>query len=181
MTVEEVLTAEAAKPISRSAIEGETIIRYASPNVAGLTTQVVYIFVGNKLVRGKYIFDQEHAELNDFVQDYQTIGSLLRNAYGSPEKGEAIWEDDSTQQERLGYLRQDRATPDAILPSDRGVGLAVSLGHLKIYTQWATADTKITHSLAGANLRISHQVEYQSIKLQALKDEPAQRLPKTQR
>jgi len=63
---------------------------------------------------------------------------MLRNTYGVPEKSQALWEDDATREERLGYLRQDCATAEAILPSDRGVGLAVSLGHLKIFTQWNT-------------------------------------------
>ena len=87
----------------------------------------------------------------------------LRARYGVPKDAQALWEDDATQEERMAYLLQDRATPDAILPSDRGVGLAVSLGHLKIFTEWVTSQTRTIHSLSGENGRIMHQVEYRSV------------------
>ena len=84
------------------------------------------------------------------------------------------WADDSTQDEPKSYLDQDRATPANILPSDRLVGFAVSLGHLKLYTQWQAARTKILHALTGENHEITHQIEYRSVELESLENKTRQ-------
>src|ERR1700682_2889038 len=59
---------------------------------------------------------------------------------------------DSNQSSRMkpkSYLEQDRASVADILPSDRFVGLSISLGHLKLYMQWRGDWTNILHSLTG--------------------------------
>jgi hypothetical protein len=39
------------------------------------------------------------------------------------------------------------------------VGLAVSLGHLKLVTERAGGRTSVVHALTGADRRITHQIE----------------------
>jgi hypothetical protein len=97
--------------------------------------------------------------------------------YGKPATERAVWEDDLYQQERLPYLDQDRALPADILPSDQHAGLAVSLGNLRLITQRSSAHTKITHALTGANSRIVHQIEYRSVKLEALENKVLHKQP----
>ncbi len=181
MTKAQVLKAESNPPAEVRESNGETIVRYDSMKLAGLDgatldTSVVYIFAKDKLVRAKYLLEAEHDDLNDFIADYRAIEPLLRSTYGEPTGERAVWEDDSLQEERTSYLDQDRATPESILPSDRNVGLAVSLGHLKLYTEWGQGRTtpirtRVLHVLMGAEGRITHQVEYRSSELGALEDQ----------
>jgi len=170
MTKAQVLAAEANPPSEIRESNGETMVQYDSIKLAGLDGRVVYIFAKDKLVRAKYLLDTEHEELNDFIADYHAVEPLLRKAFGEPTGQRAVWEDDSLQEERKSYLDQDRATPESILPSDRNVGLAVSLGHLKLYTEWGEGRTKALHAMTGADGRVTHQIEYRSVELGALED-----------
>ena len=174
MTQEQVLATESSRPSEVRRSSGEVIVQYDSIPLAGLDSRVIYIFANDKLVRAKYLFDVEHDNQNDFIADFRTVEPLLREKYGKPANERAIWADDSTQDEPKSYLDQDRATPANILPSDRLVGFAVSLGHLKLYTQWQTAGTKILHALTGENYQITHQIEYRSVELESLENKTRQ-------
>jgi hypothetical protein len=188
MTKAQVLAAESHPPSEVRENNGETIVQYDSIKLAGLDgaildTKVVYIFAKDKLVRAKYLLDAEHDDLNDCIADYHAVEPLLRSTYGEPTWQRAVWEDDSLQEERKSYLDQDRALPENILPSDRLVGLSVSLGHLKLYTEWGegpatsgevrttSVRTRVLHALTGADGHITHQIEYRSVELGALEDE----------
>jgi hypothetical protein len=113
----------------------------------------------------------DHAELNDFITDFQDAEPKLTEQYGKPSNERAVWENDVLQQERLPYLDQDRALPSQILPSDPNIGLSVSLGHLKLFTQRTSATTKIVHALTGENHRVIHQVEYRSVQFEPVENE----------
>ncbi|MGH9593261.1 MAG: hypothetical protein ACRD5L_09235 [Bryobacteraceae bacterium] len=155
MTPAQVKAVESGQPTE---VQGG--LQYASPD-----TRLVYIFAKNKLVRARFTFRAEHGELNDFIRDFQAVETSLAQKYGKPIGDRAIWTDDSTQDEPKSYLDQDRATATGILPSDRAVGLAVSLGHLKMYTEWAAGQTKIRHTLTGAAGHVTHQLEFLSADL----------------
>ncbi len=140
---------ESGKPI-----EVEAGLQYDSAEARRL-----YIFVHDKLIRVRYTFNARHSDPNDFIQDFQTMEAKLA---GKRVTDRAIWTDDSTQDEPKSYLDQDRATATGILPSDRAVGLAVSLGHLKMYTEWTALHSKVLHTLTGAAGHITHQLEFLS-------------------
>jgi hypothetical protein len=165
MTKAQVVASESKSPAEIAESKGEMIVRYDSVRFAGLDARVVYLFARDQLVRAKYILDANHAELNDFIGDFKTVEPVLVEQYGKPAEERAIWLDDSTQLEPKSYLDQDRATPANILPSDQLVGLAVSLGHLKLYTEWHGNRTEVRHLLTGENHQIVHLVEYRSVAL----------------
>jgi len=162
MTRAQVLAAEEHPPSGVRETNGEAVVEYQPVQVAGLEGRLVYFFVKGKLVRARYLFEAEPSDLNDFITDFRKLEPLLREQYGAPARDHAIWTDDSTQLEPKSYLDQDRATTASILPSDQAVGLAVSLGHLKLFTEWVSARTRIRHTLTGEDSRITHQVEYRS-------------------
>jgi hypothetical protein len=170
MTKAQVLASEAKRPSDVRQSNGETIVQYDAGKVAGLNATVLYIFAKDKLVRAKYLLNAQHDELNDFIADFHAVETLLKSAYGEPTLQKAVWEDDSLVEERKAYLDQDRATPESILPSDRNVGLAVSLGHLKLYTERGEV-TRVLHAMTGADGHITHQIEYRSVESGALEDE----------
>ena len=150
---------------------GEVFVLYDSLEMGDKGCRVVYIFANGKLVRGKYVFDGEHADPNDFIRDFRTIEPLLRAQHGKPVSDRAFWGDDKYQDEPKSYLQQDRAGATDILPSDPLVGLSIAAGHLKLYTRWQDVRTKISHGLTGENSRITHQIEFLSVDLEKLEDQ----------
>jgi hypothetical protein len=170
MTRAQVEASESNPPSLVRKSNGETILEYNAIPFASLAARVTYIFADNKLVRAKYIFSGEHHDQNEFIADYRMIEPVLTKMLGKPTSARAIWNDDSTQDEPKSYLDQDRATPASILPSDPLVGLAVSLGHLRLYTEWSNTHTTILHALTGENLNIIHQVEYRSVVFEPLEN-----------
>ena len=171
MTQAQVMETEPDRPAEVRQENGETILKYESVKTAELTGRLIYIFANGKLVRAKYVSNAEHTELNDFIVDFHTAEPLLMEKYGKPVAERAVWDNDLYQQERLPYLDQDRALPSDILPSDQHAGLSISLGYLRLYTQRSSAHTKVVHSLTGENFRIVHQIEYRSVKLEAIENE----------
>jgi hypothetical protein len=172
MTATELLAAAPAKPNAIRLSNGERIVQFDSVHEGDWDGRVLYIFVKDKLVRWKYVLNRDHEELNDFIADFRTMDARLREKHGKPATERAIWEDDSTQLEPKSYLDQDRATPSSILPSDPLVGLAVSLGHLKLFTEWEDGRTRILHALTGADQQITHQIEYSSVQPQKAEPRP---------
>jgi hypothetical protein len=170
MSKAQVLATEPVRPSEVRESEGEVVVRYDSVKLGGLEASAVYIFAKDRLVRAKYLLPAEHENLNDFISDYHSVEPILKSACGEPTSQKAVWLDDSTQEERKGYLDQDRALPENIFASDRNVGLAVSLGHLKLYTQWNDGRTKVTHALTGVDGVVTHQIEYRSVELSPLED-----------
>lgn len=165
MTQAQVISAEAAQPAEVRESGGEVVVKYERGD------RLIYIFVGDKLVRAKYLPAAEHSELNDFIVDFNAVEARLTEKFGKPAVDRAVWDNDAFQQERLPYLDQDRAMASDILASDRHAGLSVSMGYLKLYTQRANARTKIVHALTGENQRIFHQIEYRSVDLEKLEQQ----------
>jgi hypothetical protein len=168
MTKAQVLATESGQPSEirdsdGEAVDGEMVVRYDSLKLEGLDASAVYIFAKDKLVRAKYLLEVQHENLNEFIADYHAVEPGLKHTFGEPASQKAIWLDDSTQEERKAYLDQDRALPENIFPSDRNVGLAVSLGHLKLYTRWNDGRTEATHALTGADGVVTHQIEFRSL------------------
>lgn len=171
MTQEQTLATEAVAPSEVRQTGGETIVFYNAVELAGLPCRAIFIFASDKLVRAKYVFQAEHGEPNEFIGDYRIVEPRLKDAYGKPAAERAVWEDDIYQDEPKSYLEQDRASSADILPSDRFVGLSLSAGHLKLYTQWSGARTNVLHGMAGENGRITHQIEYVGVELEKFESE----------
>jgi hypothetical protein len=169
-TQAKVIEAESEHHASFRESDGEMILEYDSVTVAELGCRLLYFFANDKLVRVKYIFQSAHADLNDFISDFRAVDPYLRNTYGKPAHERTFWENDPFQDEGVNYLEQDRALPLDILPSDKFAGIEVSLGYLKLYSQWTALRTRIVHALSGADHRIIHQVEYRSVELEELEN-----------
>jgi hypothetical protein len=115
--------------------------------IAGLSTKIAYIFVQNKLVRAKYVFEESHTNDNDYIADYDNIKGILIEKYSNPTEDTHYWKND---------LYRDDFTQ---------WGFAVSLGHTSYFTDWETEKSSILLSLLGDNYKIRHEVQYSSKEL----------------
>ena len=170
MSPAQVMATEPNQPAETRRENGEVIIKYDPARTPELSGRLIYIFANDKLVRAKYVSSAEHTDLNDFIVDFRAVEPMLLEKYGKAANERAVWENDLYQQERLPYLDQDRTLPSDILPSDQNVGLSVSLGYLKLFTQRSGERTKINHTLTGENHRIVHQIEYRSVEWEAFEN-----------
>ena len=118
--------------------------------LAGLDALCGYVFVDDQFVRGTYVITEKHSNKTTYLSDYKTLTGLLQKKYGEPAKDETIW---------LNDLYKN-------MPSRHG--MAVAVGHLSKYAQWATEDTDITALLTGDNYKITLKLEYKSSDLGAM-------------
>tara|TARA_B100000212_G_C27374187_1_gene533943 strand:- start:2026 stop:2697 length:672 start_codon:yes stop_codon:yes gene_type:complete len=144
----EVIASEGAEPL----VSQEGLIGYQT-RVAGLDMLAAYIFVGDQLVRARYVITEKHANETDFISDYNNLKELLSNKYGVPDEDENIWKND---------LFKD---------SYEDWGMALQVGHLVYYSHWTHQRTEIKLVLNGDNYEIDFLLEYSSNDLGKLEAE----------
>jgi hypothetical protein len=151
MTKAEVLATEPAQPSGVREDRGRLFLTFGDIKLVNLDARLVYIFVKDKLLRAKYIFEPEHTNKNDFLEDYFNVDDGLNDKYGKA-KMNADWKNELYLDDKSQW------------------GFAISLGHLALKTRWENPRTKIGHYLDGENYQITHQIEYVSVGLEALED-----------
>lgn len=86
MTKEEVTKSEKLKMI----FELNNKFFYKT-SVANRNCNLIYDFENNSLKAGVYIFDIEHTNKNEYIDDYSTLQDMLVNKYGQPKENLKIW------------------------------------------------------------------------------------------
>ena len=151
----QVVATEGTAPNQTGERGGEVVLRYDSARLAGIACRVVYIFAKDKLVRTKYVFQQEHSEKNDFLSDFAMVDAFLIGTMESPTGQRVLWRNEVYKTQPQHY------------------GVAVSLGQLLYSTQWKGTRTIVTHALTGENGVITHEIEYVSVDLESWEDQLA--------
>jgi len=119
---------------------------YENLTVGGLDTALGYVFTENKLVRGAYLFQEDHSNNNLYIEDYRNIKNILTDKYGHPEEEGPEWSKKTYQGNTDQY------------------GFAISIGDLAFQATWETEKTTIWERLKGDNYTISHRLYYDSKK-----------------
>ena len=126
-------------------IVNEDYLVYNNQTIGGkYNAKIYYIFVDSKLVRAKYIVDEDHTNKNDYINDFLSIKELLSKKYGEPLEEQKNWKNDLYKGDSQNY------------------GTAISIGHLSLLYIWRTSTTDITAYLSGDNFEILNQIEYKS-------------------
>lgn len=149
--------AEVRKTEESEPVKEDTNLLMYQDKLNGLDVFAIYVFVQDRLVRGKYGFTVEHSNENDFIQDFMRIKEALGTKYGKATSENVSWRNDLYRDDRDEW------------------GFAVSLGHLVYSSEWSTKDTEIFHILYGENYDITHVVEYTSKALKSLEEEEKQK------
>jgi hypothetical protein len=134
--------------------ENDSAIIYPR-NVAGMDAILGYLFVDDKLVRAKYIFRQQHSDLNEYIEDHNNLKKTLVKKYGKPTKERTVWSNDL-------YTK---------IPSQWGI--ALGLGYMTYLSYWNIKNTEITLTLKGENNKIDLWLEYKSKALANLENKDA--------
>jgi hypothetical protein len=121
--------------------------------ISGFTSDVVYIFIKNQLVRSKYVFKNEHSNKTDFIEDYNKIKKNLEKKYGISIYDKPIWKNDLYKSDPNEW------------------GMAIAVGHLQYFSQWETEDTDVLLYLVGENYKMNFGIEYASKSLSSLEDQ----------
>jgi len=114
--------------------------------IAGMNALLGYVFVDDKLIKGKYMFNQPHVDPNKYITDYNDLKKALEKKFGKAKKERQIWANDL-------YTK---------FPAEWGK--AVELGYLTYLSAWNTKNTEITLVLKGGN-KIDLWLEYKSKRL----------------
>lgn len=139
MTKDEVINSEGAKPDGSDS----GTIYYNNVNVAGYTTTLVYQFNNDVLIRGAYFINSKHTNLNDYIDDFNSLKEMLTTKYGKPNADSVKWKNDLFKDDPEYY------------------GTAVAAGDLEYLTQWDLSDTQIGLRLYGDNYEITFIILYQ--------------------
>jgi len=138
---------EADDPIG----ENDSDIIY-SRQFAGMDALMGYVFEEDKLVKAKYMFQQQHSDLNDYITDYNNLKKALEKKYGKAKMEKALWSNGL-------YMK---------IPAEWGK--ALSLGYLTYLSYWNTKNTQISLLLKGENSKIDLWLEYKSTALANLEN-----------
>lgn len=110
--------------------------------VGGLDAILGYYFVDNKLFRAAYFFQESHSNDNLYIDDYNTIKSMLKQIYNEPSEDEEDWKNDSYKDDRDKW------------------GFAIYMGQLSYHTKWENSSTVISLYLQKGDQGIQMGIEY---------------------
>jgi hypothetical protein len=128
-----------------------------SGEVAGLTCIFGFNFIDNQLVFGKYVITESHTNKNGYIQDFRSLKEGLTLKYGQPIEENVYWQNDLYRDDYSNW------------------GMAISVGHLSMFTKWIVGDTEILLGITGDNFDISLSVDYYSIELRDLRRSAAEK------
>lgn len=134
------------EPLHQEKSYGLETIRYRK-KVIGLDSSIEFIFAGNKLIKAKYIFLEEHVHKSQYIGDYKKIKDWLTERHGMPLGSNVTWRNDLYKEDYSKW------------------GLAVSLGHLEYSSLWKNQEVEIFLTLAGGNNELSLSAEYKGLRI----------------
>jgi len=139
MTKGQIISAEGSKPL----LERGDILRF-NGSYKGEDAELIYMFLGNRLVKGRYKLIERSADEMGYIRNYLRIKELLSLKYGEPRIDQEIWANASYKD----------------MPDRRG--FAVYIGHLSYKTKWSTMRTDVLLELKSGNYDMLLEAFYYS-------------------
>lgn len=144
MSKTQVNNTEKSKPIQ----ETKDILAYKT-KIAGLETILIYYFVDDKCTRARYSIIEKHSNKNLFIIDFANLKEKLTALYGEP-NDKTHWDN------------------DVFIDDPNNYGIAISAGHLTLYSNWELTKHSIDLMIHGDNYDIQIDLEYSSQELKNL-------------
>ncbi len=99
--------------------------------IENIDTSLIYTFYDNKLGQATYVFEANHEDASNYVQDFQAVKQWVKQKYGEPTDEQEIWLDDLYAYDKSLW------------------GQAVLRGHLVMMAEWKYPETEVTLVLDG--------------------------------
>jgi len=128
----------------RKADYEENAMLFYKVKIFGGSYYCFYSFLEDTLYNGGYVFTEEHANKNLYINDYIEFKGILTKEYGKPTMDEINWKNDLYKDDKSEW------------------GMAISVGDLEYLAFWETLNTKIGLMLDGTNYEISLILSYDS-------------------
>ena len=112
--------------------------------IEGIEAGLTYTFYEDQLGQAKYVFEPQHEDAVEFVNDFHTVESWISQSYGSPISVQEIWLDTLYQYDKSLW------------------GQAVKRGHLVIVAEWKNPGTDIVLMLDGGNDEVGLVADFAS-------------------
>jgi hypothetical protein len=122
----------------------EQRVAYRS-QIEGIDTSLTYTFYEDKLAQASYLFEPNHEDVVEYIQDFHTVKNWIIRSYGMPALVQEIWLDP--------LYRYDQSL----------WGQAVIRGHLKMVAEWQNDTTQITLLLDGGDDTIGLMADFDSV------------------
>ena len=135
----QIISAEGSKPL----LERGDILKF-NGSYKGEGAELIYMFSGNRLVKGRYKLIERSADEMEYIRNYLRIKELLSLKYGEPRIDQEIWANASYKD----------------MPDRRG--FAVYIGHLSYKTKWSTMRTDVLLELKSGNYDMLLEAFYYS-------------------
>jgi hypothetical protein len=112
--------------------------------IEGIEAGLTYTFYEDQLGQAKYVFEPQHEDAVEFVNDFHTVESWISQSYGSPISVQEIWLDTLYQYDKSLW------------------GQAVKRGHLVMVAEWKNPGTDIVLMLDGGNDEVGLVADFAS-------------------
>lgn len=136
-SLSEAKTSESSDPL----VEESDALLYEI-KLGRFSCRAIYLFIGDQLVRGKYIVVDEYQNQTNYLTAYDELKDFVSKKYGTPDGDVTYWMNDLYKDDYSEW------------------GMAVGCGHLSKFANWGTLESKISLGLSGENFAIQLAVEY---------------------
>ena len=123
--------------------EQETRVAYQT-QIEGIDAALTYSFYEDHLGQAKYVFESQHEDAADYVNDFHTVERWISQSYGQPISVQEIWLDTLYQYDKSLW------------------GQAVQRGHLVMVGEWKSPGTDIVLVLDGGNDEVGLVADFAS-------------------
>jgi hypothetical protein len=112
--------------------------------IEGVEAALTYTFYENHLGQAKYVFEPQHDDAVEYVQDFHTLKNWISQSYGSPTSVQEIWLENLYQYDKNLW------------------GQAVMRGHLVMVAEWKNPGTDIVLMLNGGDDEVGLVADFAS-------------------
>ena len=112
--------------------------------IEGIEAALTYSFYENHLGQAKYVFEPQHEDAVEFVQDFTVVKNWISQSYGEPTSVQEIWLDELYQYDSSLW------------------GQAVMRGHLVMVAEWKNPGTDIVLVLDGGDDTVGLVADFSS-------------------
>ena len=112
--------------------------------IEGVEAALTYTFYQDHLGQAKYVFEPQHEDAVDYVQDFHTLKGWISQSYGVPTSAQEIWLDTLYQYDKSLW------------------GQAIKRGHLVMVAEWKKPGTDIVLVLDGGDDTVGLVADFSS-------------------